>query len=134
MLVQTPKAQLNGIEYGTSDQEASVPVSIINSFADAPGGLKEEWHEVMWSAGLEYWYVKQFALRAGYFYENQTKGNRKFFTVGLGLRMSTMGFDAAYIIPSAGNNSPLADTWRIALTFDIENSKKDQTAQQPVNN
>ena len=88
---------LGNVQYqGTGDPNASVTSAMIRSFYDAPGGAKEEWHEIMWSAGLEYWYVKQFALRAGYFYENKTKGNRKFFTVGLGLRMSVIGFDAAY--------------------------------------
>jgi hypothetical protein len=126
LLVPTPmKLDSAGNVYGfdTKNNTASVPTTIIHSFYDAPGGMLEEWHEVMWAAGLEYWYVKQFALRAGYFYENQSKGNRKFFTFGLGLKMSVMGFDAAYIVPSGGSNSPIANTWRISLTFDFDKAK-----------
>ena len=139
LLVPTPRYKYTdsaGVQYqGGSDPNASVPLSIINSFSDAPGGIKEEWHEIMWGVGLEYWYVKQFALRGGYFYEDKSKGNRKLFTVGLGLRMSVMGFDAAYIIPVAGSNSPLANTWRISLTFDFDKAKpqaQPQTQQRKI--
>jgi hypothetical protein len=139
LLVPTPRYKYTdsaGVQYqGGSDPNASTAVSIINSFSDAPGGIKEEWHEIMWGVGLEYWYVKQFALRGGYFYEDKSKGNRKLFTVGLGLRMSVMGFDAAYIIPVAGSNSPLANTWRISLTFDFDKAKpqaQPQTQQRKI--
>ena len=133
LLVPTPIAKdAAGNIYGidTKNNTASVPTTIIHSFYDAPGGMLEEWHEVMWAAGLEYWYVKQFALRAGYFYENQAKGNRKFFTFGLGLKMSVMGFDAAYIVPSGGSNSPIANTWRISITFDFDKAKPGQSEQK----
>ena len=132
LLVPTrPYTDSAGVLYGIStNDKTSLMTAAIHSFYDAPGGMKEEWHEVMWGVGLEYWYVKQFALRGGYFYEDKTKGNRKLFTVGLGLRMSVMGFDAAYIIPVAGSNSPLANTWRISLTFDFDKAKP-QPQQQP---
>jgi len=121
-----------GVLYGIAENEKTSSTSAaIQSFYDAPGGIKEEWHEIMWGVGLEYWYVKQFALRGGYFYEDKSKGNRKIFTVGVGLRMSVMGFDAAYIIPVAGSNSPLANTWRISITFDIDKPKV-QTQPQKI--
>ncbi len=55
---------------------------MIQSFYDAPGGFSEELKEITWAIGAEYWYNKQFAVRAGYFHESETKGNRQFFTFG----------------------------------------------------
>jgi len=138
LLVPTPRKSYTDTSgvihyYGSADPNASVPVSIINSFTDAPGGIREELHEIMWGVGLEYWYVKQFALRGGYFYEDKTKGNRKLFTAGVGLRLSVIGFDAAYIIPVAGSNSPLANTWRISLTFAFDKAKPQPQAQPQQN-
>lgn len=137
LLVQTPRYKYTDTTTNTDayqggeNPDASLVQSVFNSFGDAPGGSKEEWHEVMWSLGLEYWYVKQFALRAGYFYENQTKGNRQFYTVGLGLKMSVIGIDAAYIIPTAGSNSPIANTWRLALSFDFDKARPQSQPQVP---
>jgi hypothetical protein len=70
------------------------------------------------SGGIEYWYNKQFALRAGYHHENVNKGNRKFATVGLGLKFNIFSIDASYIIPMQANN-PLANTIRFSLGFDL---------------
>lgn len=133
LLVPTPRYSYKdsaGNEYfqGSGDPLASSTVAMFNSFSDAPGGALEEWHEIAWSAGVEYWYVKQFALRGGYYYEHKTKGNRKFFTVGVGLRMTVFGLDAAYVVPTGGSDSPLANTWRISLTYEFEKAKQ-QTAQ-----
>ena len=66
--------------------DKSVIAGIFSSFGDAPGGFTEELQEINLSAGIEYWYNKQFALRAGYFYEHENKGNRKFITAGAGLK------------------------------------------------
>ncbi len=82
------------------------------SFYDAPGGFKEELQEITYSMGLEYWYNNQFAIRGGYFYENPTKGNRRYFTAGAGFRMKAITLDFSYLMPVAQNN-PLAHT----LTF-----------------
>jgi hypothetical protein len=109
---------------------------MFNSFSDAPGGATEELNEIMISSGAEYWYAKQFAIRAGYNHESKTKGNRKFFTCGLGLRFSALGADFAYMIPVAGNKSPLSNTWRISLTYEIaaaKKSKTDKNAVAPIN-
>jgi hypothetical protein len=67
---------------------------------------------------LEYWYDRQFALRLGYFNEHEYKGNRKYFTVGAGLKMNVFGLDFAYLIPTTQAN-PLQNTLRFTLTFDV---------------
>ena len=89
---------------------------MFRSFSDAPGGFSEELHEITWSLGAEYWYDQKFAFRAGYFSEHETKGNRKYFTFGAGLRMNKFGLDFAYLIPTESNN-PLANTIRFSLLF-----------------
>jgi hypothetical protein len=100
------------------DPDIAVPVAIFQSFIDAPGGLKEELHELTYSYGLEYLYNEQFALRAGYFHENETKGNRKYFTAGAGFRLSGFTVDFSYLMPTVQNH-PLARTLRFSLSFDI---------------
>jgi hypothetical protein len=96
----------------------AVPVAIFHSFYDAPGGFKEELHEITYSYGLEYWYNNQFALRGGYFHENESKGNRKYFTAGAGFRLKIFTLDFSYLMPLAQNH-PLARTLRFSLAFDI---------------
>ncbi len=107
------------------DPNVSVAVGMFHSFYDAPGGFAEELREITYAAGLEYWYAKQFAIRGGFFYEDGTKGNRKFFTVGIGLRLNVFGLDFAYLVPIYQNN-PLANTLRFSLLFDFAglNGKK----------
>ncbi len=108
---------------GGKDDDVSVPVGIFQSFYDAPGGFKEEMKEFMFSIGAEYWYNDQFAVRAGYFNESKTKGDRKYFTAGAGLRLNVFGLDFSYLVPVNGKNSPLANTFRFSLTFDFNGSK-----------
>lgn len=91
---------------------------VSQSFSDAPGGFSEELKEISISTGLEYWYNNVFAARAGYFHENENKGNRKFFTAGVGLKFNMFQIDASYIIPVQQNN-PLANTIRFSLSFDL---------------
>ncbi len=112
------------IQYGY-DPNVSVAVGMFHSFYDAPGGFREELNEITYSVGMEYWYAKQFAIRSGFFYEDGTKGNRKFFTVGIGLRLNVFGLDFAYLVPIYQNN-PLANTLRFSLLFDFAglNGKK----------
>ena len=93
---------------------------MFQSFTDAPGGFKEELNELMFAAGVEYWYLKQFAFRGGYFHEHATKGNRKYFTVGVGLRMNVFSLDMAFLLPATqGTRSPLANTLRFTMLFDM---------------
>ena len=105
------------------DPNVSVPVAIFQSFYDAPGGFREELREYTLSVGTEYWYNEQFALRAGYFHENETKGNRKYFTAGAGFRLSGFTVDFSYLMPTVQNH-PLARTLRFSLSFDISTLRK----------
>ncbi len=111
------------IESG-KDPDVSVVGGMFQSFNDAPGGFSEELREFNISAGLEYWYNKQFAVRVGYFDEHATKGNRKYITTGLGLKMSVFTIDFSYLISTTQNN-PLANTVRFSLMFDFD-AFKDQ--------
>ena len=129
LLVPTPRIIIkddtgNVIDTLGLDNNVSVPVGILHSFYDAPGGFKEEMHELMYSAGIEYWYMKQFAIRAGYFDEHGTKGNRKFFTLGIGVKLNVLNFDFAYVVPTAGRSNPLANTLRFTLGFNMANLNK----------
>ena len=101
------------------DPNVSVPVAIFQSFYDAPGGFREEMQEFTQSVGVEYWYNQQFAIRAGYYNEAELKGNRKYFTVGAGFRMSVFSLDFSYLMPFTQNN-PLARTLRFSLGFEFD--------------
>ena len=99
--------------------DVSVPLGMLQSFYDAPGGFSEEMAEFSIATGVEYWYDKQFALRGGFFYENKNKGNRKFFSLGAGLKYNVFGLDFSYLIPMEQQN-PLANTLRFSLLFDLD--------------
>lgn len=108
------------IAKGKSD-DVGIIQGVFQSFGDAPDGFSEEMKEITLSVGAEYWYANQFAARLGYFHESAKKGNRKYFTAGVGLKMKVLGLDFSYLIP-AGNfsNSPLKNTWRFSLIMDFE--------------
>jgi len=138
LLVPTPpiwKLDTNGLPiYGPNgkreillgrDPNVGIVSGMFGSFSDAPGGFKEEMREFTLSTGVEYWYDKQFAIRAGYFYESETKGNRKYFTLGAGLKYNVFGLDFAYLIPTQQRN-PLENTLRFSLIFDFA-AFKDQS-------
>lgn len=110
------------IESG-NDPDVGIATGIFQSFGDAPGGFSEELREYNISAGLEYWYDQQFAVRAGYFHEHATKGNRKYVTVGAGLKMSVFSIDFSYLIATTQQN-PLANTVRFSLMFNFDDFKK----------
>lgn len=92
---------------------------IFKSFSDAPGGAKEELREINFSIGAEYAYNNQFFLRAGYYYENEFKGNRKYFGLGAGFSLNVVRLDASYMMATA-QTSPLDQTLRFSLTFDMD--------------
>lgn len=131
MLVPTPPilnedGTWSGLYANNADyhQTGSV-LGAIQSFYDAPGGLKEELHEVMLSLGAEYWYSGIFAARMGYFYEHKTKGARQYLTFGVGIRYSRFEFDFSYLLPTTSfSTNPLANTIRVSLTLNIEKDKK----------
>ena len=108
---------------GPGYNEMSPIAGIFKSFSDAPGGFKEELREIYWGVGAEYNYNDQFFLRGGYHYENEYKGNRKYFTVGAGFRMNVFSLDAAYLISTAQSN-PLDQTLRFTLSFDMDGIKQ----------
>ena len=107
---------------GIPDFKQKSPISgLFSSFGDAPEGFSEELKEITYSAGVEYWYDKQFAVRAGYFHEHVQKGNRKFFTVGLGLKYNIFGLNFSYLVPTTNQRNPLDNTLRFSLLFDFGN-------------
>ena len=125
LLVPTPPIyndSIDGqIDFG-QDPNVSVVSGIFQSFGDAPGGFSEEMREINFSVGTEYWYDDQFAVRAGYFNEHNTKGGRKFFTFGSGVKYNVFALDFSYLINASraiNGNNPLANTMRFTLTFDF---------------
>ena len=120
LMVPTPPIRSTDgtIIYGKDDNR-SLLSGMFGSFSDAPDGFSEEMHEFMISVGTEYWYKDVFAARIGYFHEHETKGNRKYMTVGLGFRRKAFGLDVAYLVPVNKRESPLAETLRFTLLFQI---------------
>jgi hypothetical protein len=112
----------NPVIFKGMDPNVSPVAGIIQSWYDAPNGFSEEMAEWSIATGLEYWYAEQFSLRAGFFYEDASKGNRKFFTVGAGLRYSVFGLDLSYLIPVEQQN-PLENTLRFTLHFNFDPAK-----------
>lgn len=118
--------------YGKDDNVSSI-LGLFRSFYDAPGftidqetgdtikigKFREELQELMLSVGAEYWYNETFAVRAGYFFENPRKGDRRFITLGAGLKYNLFGIDLSYLI-SLGQRNPLENTLRFSLTFDFD--------------
>lgn len=121
LLVPTPPVYDDeGNIFAGKDPNVGVLQGAIQSFYDAPNGLKEELQEISMSLGLEYWYNKILAVRAGYFYEAKNKGARKYLTLGAGLRYNVMGLDISYLISTSSlNNNPLKNTLRVSLSFDL---------------
>ena len=121
LLVPTPPAEGDTAAL-TDYRTKGVVSSWFSSFGDAPGGFSEEMKEFQVSVGGEYWYNNQFALRAGYFWEDATKGNRKYFTMGIGIKYNIFGLNFSYLIPSGSgvNRNPLSNTLRFSLLFDLD--------------
>ncbi|MFC5192540.1 type IX secretion system outer membrane channel protein PorV [Algoriphagus aquatilis] len=100
------------------DPNRALISGMFGSFSDAPGGFQEEMSEFTVSFGMEYLYTEKFALRTGYFYEDKTKGGRRYFTMGLGFNMKRLGLDFSYLVPQVQNH-PLAETLRFSLRYSI---------------
>lgn len=105
--------------------DADVPVmrGMIQSWYDAPYGFSEEIKEFNYAVGMEYWYNNILALRGGFFWEDKTKGDRKYFDLGVGLRYNTFGLDFSYLIPVGAQQHPLQNTMRFSLLFDFGKTK-----------
>jgi hypothetical protein len=124
LLVPTPPLRnLQGNIVAGKDPDRGFFSAMIGSFSDAPDGVKEELKELIYSGGVEYWYNDLFALRGGFFHEAKDKGNRQYFTVGLGLKYQLIQADFSYLIPREQNN-PLANTLRFSLLFNFNKGSK----------
>jgi len=112
------------IAKGRNPYQTPAPVAVFTSWFDAPNGFKEEMQEYILNFGLEYAYNNLLFIRAGYFNEAINKGNRKYITVGVGVKYSVFAIDASYIIPiyagKTGGRSPLENTLRFTLSFDFD--------------
>ena len=100
-------------------QDVNFMSGVFQSFNDAPGGFSEELDEFTWALGAEYLYQDSFALRAGYFNENEFKGARKFFSLGAGFKYTTIDIDLSYLFSASKVQSPLENTLRFSLSFNI---------------
>ncbi len=122
LLVPTPPADPATPSDLANYRNKSVIGSWFSSFGDADGGFSEEIKEFQVSLGAEYTYNNQFSLRAGYFYENKIKGNRRYFTAGLGVKYNVFGFNFAYLVPTGSgvSRNPLSNTLRFSIIFDFE--------------
>ncbi|MDZ7876980.1 MAG: type IX secretion system outer membrane channel protein PorV [Saprospiraceae bacterium] len=129
LLVITPQRDsTDGNNNKIYDWKEVSPISgVLKSFGDAPGGGQEELKEVNYSLGVEYWYDKQFAVRAGYFHESAAKGGRQYFTVGLGLKYNVLGINLSYLVPTASQRGPLDNTLRFSLLFDAASFRDTDT-------
>lgn len=125
LLVPTPNIPVtntNGETIAYRQEDVGFIGGIFQSFNDAPNGFSEELKEFTWALGAEYLYNKTFAIRTGYFNENDLKGSRKFFTLGAGFRFNAITLDLSYLINSSTVNNPLENTLRFSLSFDFGDS------------
>lgn len=122
LLVPTPRPEISaGGDPSIADyRELSAVRGMLRSFGDAPGGFREELNEINIGLGAEYWYDDQFAVRAGYFYEHYSKGNRKYFNVGVGVKYNIFGLNFSYLVPTTNQRNPLDNTLRFSLIFDFD--------------
>lgn len=125
LLVPTPpmRDSLGGVADGMDDNVGLVQ-GMIQSFYDAPDGFREELSEITIGLGAEYWYNKMFTVRAGFFHEAQNKGNRRYVTLGAGLRYNVFALDVSYLVPvnntAVSGQNPLENTLRFSLTFNLD--------------
>jgi hypothetical protein len=122
LLVPTPDTAIgNGGGYALSahQQNESPVTGLVTSFYDAPGGAIEELRSIAVQVGTEYYYKKMFGLRLGYFYENPTKGNRNFMTVGASIKYNVATLHVSYLVPTTNMRNPLDNTFSFSLTFEF---------------
>ena len=125
LLVPTPPIRdASGNIIKGKDDNVNWMTGIFQSFGDAPGGFSEELKEFQWSLGTEYTYLDAFSMRAGYFHESEIKGKRKYFTVGAGFKYNYMIIDLSYLFSMGKLRSPLDNTMRFSLTFNIDEFAK----------
>jgi len=95
----------------------SVVSSWFNSFSSKYGPSMGE--SLRASIGLEYNYTNQFYLRGGYLYEDQSRGNGQYFTLGTSFQYLNNKFNISYLVPSGGglSRNPLSNTLRFGSIF-----------------
>lgn len=129
LLVPTPPLATGNTSTDSASLAAyrnkSVISSYFSSFGDA-GGFGNEMKKFQVSLGAEYVYNDQFAVRAGYFYENVSQGNRKYFTFGAGLKYNVIGINFSYLVPSGQGitRNPLSNTLRFGISFDLDGNSE----------
>ena len=101
------------------DPDVGFMAGVFQSFNDAPGGFSEELDEFTWAIGAEYLYQDSFALRLGYFNENEFKGARKFFAMGAGFKYNVIDIDLSYLFSASKVQSPLENTLRFSLSLNF---------------
>ena len=119
LLVPTPPTRVDGEIVAGKDDNVDWLQGVFQSFGDAPGGFQEEMQEFTFGMGAEYVYNSSFSLRTGYFKENENKGNRKYATIGAGIKAESFNIDLSYLINTSNVNNPLARTLRFSLSFDL---------------
>lgn len=120
LLVPTPPVcDSTGKVIKGRSSDVGVFQGVIQSFYDAPDGFKEEFQEMMFSLGLEYWYSNMVAGRAGYFYESKEKGGRQYVTLGAALRFNVLTLDISYLFATTQAGNALNKTLRLTLGFEM---------------
>lgn len=109
----------NELIYKGKSNDVSFLSGMFQSFGDAPGGFSEEIKEITWALGAEYMYQDSFAFRMGYFNEAEEKGARKFLALGAGFKANVVNIDLSYLFSTSKVQSPLENTLRFSLTFNI---------------
>ncbi len=124
LLVPTPVAAYDdqGMFLGYQQPDITFLDGILTSFSDAPDGLSEELKEITWALGFEYRYFDAFAVRTGFFNENQEKGSRRYFTMGAGFNLNFIDIDVSYLFSASNVRNPLENTIRFSLTFNLNSA------------
>ena len=122
LLVPSPSVPIynsNDQIIGYNQADVTFLSGLFKSFGDAPDGFSEELKEVTLSIGFEYTYNDSFALRVGYFGENEDKGARKYVTFGTGFSLEEIDLDLSYLLSSSSVISPLENTLRFSFTYNF---------------
>jgi hypothetical protein len=128
LLVPVPPASVNDPTADSANLANYHNKGLVSSWFSSFSG-ESQFKSLQFSAGAEYSYQDQFFFRMGYYYEDPTKGDRKYFSVGLGLKYNVMGLNFSYLVPSGSgtNRNPLSNTLRFGLTFDLDSNSGEST-------
>lgn len=135
LLVPTPVAvyKENGDLLGYKQPDIDFLSGIFKSFSDAPDGFSEELSEITTAVGLEYKFENSFALRTGFFGENQNKGSRRYLTMGAGFDINFIKIDVSYLFSTSNVRNPLENTIRFSLTLQLDSNRTLSTGSSPDN-